>query len=60
LWPSAELVQDAGPDFRWPRAAVIAKLADAALLTGTDFSPFRLKAAYISLSQAERLGQPHD
>ena len=59
LWPGASWITDAGPAFRWPRAAIIAALAEAELQTGDEFSPFLLEASYISLSQAERLRQHH-
>lgn len=57
-WPGAVGVIDAGMAFRWPRAAIVARLADARLQAGGDFSPFQLDANYISLSQAERLHRP--
>lgn len=58
-WPGAETVADAGPAYRWPRATVVAALAQQALQAGGQFSPYRLEASYISPSQAERLRRPH-
>ena len=57
-WPGALEVVDAGMAFRWPRAAVVARLAAERLQAGGDFSPFHLDANYVSLSQAERLHKP--
>lgn len=58
-WPGANSAMDAGPAFRWPRAAIVAVLAAERLQKGGDFSPFRLDASYISPSQAERLRTPN-
>lgn len=59
-WPGADIVRDAGPAFRWPRALKVASLALQCYSADDDFSPFRLEASYISPSQAERLRRPHD
>lgn len=59
-WPGADTVQDAGPAFRWPRAVVVAALAQQRFSADEDLSPFRLEASYISPSQAERLRRSHD
>ena len=59
-WPGALQVEDAGYAFRWPRAAIIARLAAERLQTGGDFSPFLLAANYVSLSQAERLRRKNE
>lgn len=59
-WPGATSVADAGPAFRWPKASVIALLAQKRLQAGGDFSPFALEASYVSPSQAERLRHAHE